>query len=75
MQTQPYQLTLPSIAVEAPDCVLVGGSLRVRLVFRNILPSSLTRVLFLVQAGRLLPQRELSSKSAIIVYMFGCVHV
>ena len=60
-QVHHYQPQLPSVEVSCEECpVTVGKVTRVKLSFWNILARSLSRLLFLVQAQGLCPQRELA---------------
>lgn len=54
-----FQLCPPSLDVECPASVTEGGTVKVKLKFKNVLFISLSRLLFLVQAQGLCPQREL----------------
>lgn len=60
-QVHHYQPRLPSVDVKCDECpVIVGKVTRVKILFRNPLSRSLSRLLFLVQAQGLCAQRELS---------------
>lgn len=52
---------MPTIEVKCDESpVMVGKMARIKITFRNILSRSLSRLLFLVQAQELCPQKELS---------------
>ena len=60
-QVHHYQPKLPSVDVKCDEClVTVGKVTKVKIMFRNPLSRSLSRLLFLVQAQGLFAQRELS---------------
>lgn len=61
-QAEIIQLGLPALQIQCPSEVPHGKIFRVKISFTNVLHRSLTRVLFLVQAQALCPQRELSHK-------------
>jgi hypothetical protein len=62
-----YQPQLPSVEVSCEECpVTVGKVTRVRLSFRNVLARSLSRLLFLVQAQGLCPQKELAYRRMVL---------
>lgn len=58
-----FQLCPPRLEVECPASINEGSNVKVKLKFKNVLFTSLSRLLFLVQAQGLCPQRE-------IVYRF-----
>lgn len=62
MQVHPFQLALPELQIQCPSAITEGSTFKLKISFCNILHRSLTRVLFLVQAQALCPQRELSHK-------------
>ncbi|KAL5489676.1 hypothetical protein EMCRGX_G018794 [Ephydatia muelleri] len=54
-----FQLCPPRLEVECPASINEGSNVKVKLKFKNVLFTSLSRLLFLVQAQGLCPQREI----------------
>ena len=70
LDLQTLQLVIPEVEILCPSSIVRGEMVRVKLRFKNTLPYSLSRVLFLVQAQGLCPQREMSQRCVRV-----CVYV